>query len=350
MAEGLDAASFEFYEGIRIIIPGALTVGLADAVVRTAHPDGHGLGLTALPTVVAAIVVGLLLYFVDVPTKTPYFRADQPTATLAQFGTPKGGLKIGNLFWVILDREMPPGIKARALYMGSIYRIGYETVCLLALASSLVLSQHLWSTTKVRVAPDKVPLAVWLGIGAAAWLIALAVRVDTKANARRTKEHRAQGRPTGLHRPDLIFVAVAVVAMAGLLVASSWRSMPRWTLVIPAGAALWWWAVRYYKGYSTTAPATRKGSDTRVAASALRAALLLATSNVLLAIATIGSPVLDGWLDRREHALWTATQIVALALVVARGHERQLGGAYATQRTWLEIERDRLKPYFNEDA
>src|SRR5689334_9673491 len=108
MAEGFDAASFEFYEGIRIIIPGALAVGLTDAIVRTAHPNGHGLGLTTLPTLMATVVVGLLLYFVDLPAKTPYYRTDMPTDAMKEFGKPRAN--IVSLFMVMLDTEVPAGI------------------------------------------------------------------------------------------------------------------------------------------------------------------------------------------------------------------------------------------------
>jgi len=350
MAEGLDAASFEFYEGIRIIIPGAIAVGLTDAVVRTAHPSGDGLGLTALPTVVATVVVGLLFYFVDLPAKTPYYRTDMPTGAMADFGRPKSKAHIVSLFLVFLDTEVPAGIKARALYMGSIYRIGYEAICLLALASTFVLSQHLWTATPIRVDLASVPRDALVGSAGAIWLIVLAALGDKKVNTRRKNEKRSEGKPTGTDRSDLTAIAVLVIAYIAMMGASGCVSVPRWALLCPATAAFLCWFLRYYKGYAAKRDTTGEELAKRLPASALRATLLLATCDLLLLLSYVGAPGHRGWLGKYELAAWVAADMVALALVVARGHERQLGGAYTTQRTWLQIERERLvKTYFDTD-
>jgi hypothetical protein len=39
---------------------------------------------------------------------------------------------------------------------------------------------------------------------------------------------------------------------------------------------------------------------------------------------------------------WLTIPVVATILIAARGHERRLGGAYATQRHWLEMNRPRV--------
>jgi hypothetical protein len=44
---------------------------------------------------------------------------------------------------------------------------------------------------------------------------------------------------------------------------------------------------------------------------------------------------------------WYAAALLALILVVARGHEKRLRGAYATQNTWLKLNRsDMIIKYF----
>ncbi len=364
MAEGVDATSFEFYEGIRIILPGALTVGLADAVVRTASADGAGLGLDALPAVVAAILIGLAFHFIDAPAKATAYRTGLPTEALADFGEPRVGKSVANSYFVILDDDMPPGIKARALYMGSMYRIGYEATFLLIVTSTVVLSQALWTRRSIRIDPGANPGPMWIALGALGGAWAFALYAHRMTASRRQATHRQGTEPLPNDwkiDSGVTFVAASVLVMV-FLAATVW-DVARWPLLIPIAIELLHWTYRYSKGYPKSADdrmprrlrrfwsqwrlSRFKELPPAVAPARRRANAVEATRHVALAgafllIALVGAPIHTGWLDRTELLLWLITLVLGVVLVVARGHEVKLGGAYATQRTWLLLNKDKL--------
>ncbi|MCB0908747.1 MAG: hypothetical protein KDB63_16695 [Nocardioidaceae bacterium] len=364
MADGVDATSFEFYEGIRIILPGALTVALADAVVRTASSDGKGLGLDTLPAVIASVLIGLVFYFIDAPTKSTVYRTDQPTATLAEFGTPKDGTTAGNNYFVILDVNMPPGIKARALYMGSMFRIGYEATFLLVVTSAVVLSQPLWTDHRVSYDPGRMPEAAWVGIGAMGVAWGCARYGQWIQASRRGTSHRARTASTrGDIATDGAVSLFAGASFAAILAGAHFWDVARWVLMIPAGIGLLHWTYRYSKGYPKTEAdrawrragrfwsawqetkvrkLPRATAPVRRRASSVEATRALAFSGALLLAAYVAAPSDAGWLSQSELKLWVICFTLGVTLVVARGHEIKLGGAYATQRTWLLLNRDAL--------
>ena len=114
--------SFEFYEGIRIIIPGALIVGLVDALQWTLDPK-HGLSIDTATAVVAAIAFGLLAYFVDLPRQSAFFNRDLPSDLMRKYydehlaNTESDDVQVDhrNAFFVIADELMPAPIRARGL-------------------------------------------------------------------------------------------------------------------------------------------------------------------------------------------------------------------------------------------
>ncbi|MCW2667742.1 MAG: hypothetical protein JWN57_2704 [Frankiales bacterium] len=139
------AGSFEFYEGIRILIPGATAVGLyaaADAtLIGGALPSATGLAALA-----AALLVGLVLHFVDAPSKSLAYSAALPSNLIRDEWpvAPRNGMSVENAFFILVDEEMPQPIRARGLYSGSMYRIGYEINVLLATATVLVFLIEAW--------------------------------------------------------------------------------------------------------------------------------------------------------------------------------------------------------------
>src|SRR6266496_2231217 len=147
MADGLDAASFEFYEGIQIILPGALALGLVYVTFRSFTSTGAGIDLNAASAVFAALLLGLLFYFVDAPAKAAVFQPLQPTDLLISWGKrPREGVSTLNAYFVMLDTVIPAPIRARALYMGSMYRIGFEAVYMLLTWGLVILTAPSWST------------------------------------------------------------------------------------------------------------------------------------------------------------------------------------------------------------
>src|SRR3954468_727036 len=115
--------SFDFYEGIRIVLPGGLLVALFEAVVATTTNAGGVLVSQPALAFAATIGMGLLAYFIDVPSRSAIYLRDLPSNYFEENYAPhlKDWL---NAFFVVSDETMPPGIRARALYMGSMFRIG----------------------------------------------------------------------------------------------------------------------------------------------------------------------------------------------------------------------------------
>src|SRR6266545_2151956 len=118
----VSAGSFEFYEGIRILVPGGVAVGLITAIGNTFGVSGLNLAESIAGALAIALLLGFLAYYVDAPAKAAVFSPDQPTSTLAAWGVePPSGMRLLNVYFVLLDEVMPAPIRARALYMGSIY-------------------------------------------------------------------------------------------------------------------------------------------------------------------------------------------------------------------------------------
>ena len=137
----LDAGSFEFYEGIRILIPGAAVVTAYAAVVATFHLHAPDPSADVLAAIAATVTAGLVLYFIDAPAKAQAFSADElPHVHLAKLDVPRPErMSSQSFYFVLLDELVPAPIRARALYMGSMYRIGFELIYILFLSSVGIL-------------------------------------------------------------------------------------------------------------------------------------------------------------------------------------------------------------------
>src|SRR5688572_8720990 len=134
-ASDVGAASFEFYEGIRIVLPGSFAVALANLAA-------HSLDVSlSLPTsqlvaaILASVAAGLLLYFIDAAARSDTYANDLPSLELSDWGEQPPGFNKENICFVMLDDAFPTTLSSRALYWGSIFRIGFESIYLLAAAS-----------------------------------------------------------------------------------------------------------------------------------------------------------------------------------------------------------------------
>src|SRR4051794_37330359 len=108
-------SSFEFYEGIRILIPGAIAVALYTALSAT-----YGIHVIQPSTdlagaFVAALVVGLVLLYLDFPAKSAaYFAPELPTNALKEWDmVAPSGMSDLNIYFVMLDEAFPAGIRNR---------------------------------------------------------------------------------------------------------------------------------------------------------------------------------------------------------------------------------------------
>src|SRR5205823_5320665 len=95
----------------------------------------------------------------DVPAKAAAYAAPElPDRELSRWNVDAPG-KIGlrNIYFVMLDEAFPPGIRNRALYMGSMFRIGFEAIYVVGGAALVVLAcsaaaPHLGAEHKVTSA------------------------------------------------------------------------------------------------------------------------------------------------------------------------------------------------------
>src|SRR5688500_8855295 len=119
---------FEFYEGIRILIPGTVLVATAEAVLRILSlPFAGAMTESGTTVTLSVFVAGLLLYMLDVGSKSAVFRADQPNGLIREWLDTGEGVPtrtVTRAYFYLLDVYMPANIRSRALYMGSIFRIG----------------------------------------------------------------------------------------------------------------------------------------------------------------------------------------------------------------------------------
>src|SRR5438270_10955811 len=114
--DALGTSGFEFYEGIRILIPGAVVVALY-AAIRATFQLHTASASDALAGFVLALMSGLLLYFIDFSGRSQIYSQAQPHRVLEQWIeerklTPPRGLSATNLYFVLIDTTLPPGIRS----------------------------------------------------------------------------------------------------------------------------------------------------------------------------------------------------------------------------------------------
>jgi len=335
MAEGIDAASFEFYEGIRIFVPGAVAVGLAGGVGVTFDISWLNPTQNSLGAVVAALLVGLVLYFIDAPARAAVIKPLQPTETVRAWKA-RGPLSTLNTYLLLLDTEVPPAIRARALYMGSMFRIGYESIYLVLLGGLTVLLSPIAIYDPSALSLGRAtPTRLWF-MGAAIACYLFALWRHRGGPSLRPPATAVGDVPTVTRNlSDYVVLALAIAAFLGLVVVHE-RVQSR-LILVPCIVVALLWSVRYFRGY----PPSTKGENRRPID--VVHAVLLALIAVLMAMGTqFMAPPRARHLSFYEEAAWCGILIVGLVLITARGHERRLRGAYASQNSWLISNRTRI--------
>lgn len=232
----VDAASFEFYEGIRIVIPGALAGGLLAGIGRTFDLPFLSLTEGPLVAVVGSLLLGMFLYFLDFPKKAAIFNTLQPTDHIIYnwcADKPKRMTTI-NAYFLILDTRAPAAVRARALYMGSMFRIGYESIYMLLAASIVCLSEPLWNfraeITSTRSVTHLVTALVVAGVLLYSWV---GLRKSQESKRAWTKDH-ADLEPVATNQRDIVWLGASALAWLIVLI------LPVSTLakLIPIGVLL----------------------------------------------------------------------------------------------------------------
>ena len=341
MAAGLGGESFDFYEGTRITLPGALLTALIEGTLRSVDPVGPlSIASNPIAALAFAIGAGFLLYFIDVPAKSAVYAYGQPTEVIAGWYPAIQGRNKARLYFAYLDTNVPPLIRTRALYMGTIFRIGFEAILLIAL-----FQYGLWAYAVLKRSEGGwngswayVSALVVLGVIFVGRALASAIRATSRPQWISWKSMRKVLRNT--HR-DLgfwgeAFLLLGVVAMAIGLV---WRS-PSSMYVTLLGAFLVavQWALRFIWGrqiFSRNPPRPIYP---------FTSLLLFATPTAAL-IAEAG--LQTDALNKAASLGWLGASLLVALLISSRGHERRLGGAYASQREWLQLNARTVKSWLD---
>jgi hypothetical protein len=343
----ISSSSFEFYEGLRTLVPGGLAVGLYAAIVQTFGLGGDvtvGHGLAAL---LAALAVGFVLLFLDIPSRAAVFQYQTPERFLRSWKdlAPRDETSHLNIYYEIVDVEMPAGIKTKIYYLGAIYRIGFEGIYVAAAAIPVLVVAVVFPSVGVARGETSSTAIRWLFVAALlshtlVVSIALWSRYDQhrrkeKSSQRGTRIHRWSAVGNDLRREipilDRFVLAVGLGALALNLV-FGWRWAGVAGVALPGAT----WAVRYYRGVSASAGGPRQNLHAVTAT--------LTYGLAALSICAIGARWAPSKspLDAGVVVGWALASLVGGALISARAHERKLLGSYSTQRTWLAGKRDVL--------
>lgn len=334
------ASSFDSYEGIRIFIPGVIAFAAGYSAYQTVSP-GQGASLTAdtLLSFVASLVVGLILYFWDIPARSAAFMERQPTNYLeAQFPDIAPGVLL-TAYLSILNTKMPANLRNRSLYMGSMYRIGVEMILALAIACSVVFGASLFDYGGKTGESGRLVRLLSAAALAVTFMVSLLINKGyERKNAARLRIAPGKGLAAVVdalkHRSMTIYVGGVVVLMLPNLTALASRLSFVWERGISAmGLAICtvYWVQRYVRGDRLEIKDPRKRKRLEAPAAGLLFVLPLILTLVTYppgrsTILQSGAPVTG----------WTAAACLTLVSVMIRGHERKLHGSYAGQTRWLQ--------------
>ena len=360
MVGEVNSSAFEFYEGLRVLIPGGLAVGLYSAIQTTFGTPTADISSNAIAALVVSLFIGLFLLFLDLPSGAAVFSYDAPVALLESWKDlkPAGRATHLNVYYEILDAEVPTGIRNRTHYLGAIYRIGFESVYFSA--TSLGVMGLMIVAPSVGKARDTASQATlrWIFLaGAIAHLGAV-----LSAIGRRYFEHRRKRRPplerlladlsTEIPWADRL-ILVATIA------ATSWFALggPQWLGVFAVTTPTLLWGLRYYGGVrraktplslpggaetSVTLPAPER-QPSRQNLHAVSAAVFFGVAAISVCLCGVGRASAASPLSTSVTIGWVALSLVAGMLVVARSHEKRLLGSYGIQRAWFNQNKKRLE-------
>ena len=240
----IGASSFEFYEGIRIFIPGAAVVGLYAGVVATFGLDAPDPANSFVAAAVSALLAGLLLYFIDYPSRGAAFRSGLPDQELERWEIPRTLNRL-NLYFVLMDTDVPGGIRSRALYMGSMYRIGVELAYLFFLTSMSVLGVALFAPLSGQPESTKsIEPVLWAGAGFFALLLIVTTFLNaSRASSKNEAWKKLLGPIKEFGRSDWALLLISALLIVSQLCIDA-PYLAGAAVVVPGLT----WATRYHRG------------------------------------------------------------------------------------------------------
>ena len=331
-------SSFDSYEGIRIAIPGIIAVSSGQATLTTVAPSFHGsIASQTLTSLVASLLAGLVLYYWDIPARSAAYTERQPTDTLEKEYPDVSSAALVTVYLNLLNTKMPTTMRNRALYIGSMYRIGLEMILSLALASSICIAVSVLDYGAAT--PDDHYIKRLSCAGFIVLTFALGVTINigyerkSASRLRIDAEKTIRSSAVELWRRSSLLYLAGIVLITGpnLKVVSSYTDAGhrRALCIAGMGICMTYWLIRYVQGDR------RADCRKRRRLGSVSSGLLYATP-IALALAIYPA---------RQHSvlntsgrlyLWTAIACVTLLLIMVRGHERKLHGSYSGQTRWLK--------------
>lgn len=339
--------SFAEYEGIRIVIPGLITYGAAVATFRTVAPNEEASLLeNPLTSIVAALAIGLLLYFMDIPARSAAYNSNQPTDFLNdEFPSIRRG-ELLTAYLLLLNTRMPSNTRNRALYMGSMYRIGTEMILAVAIASSTVFGAALLDYGSAR---DSVTVQGHRMAAAFLVIVFIASLWANLAYGPRMWLQRVTNFFVGFCAWSMLFYAIGLALIATPMVANHFQKIPllqhRYVAVFGLSISISYWAWRYIRGRSITEADERR-----------REPLDSPFAGFLFLVPTVLG--LTMYLPGDKNVLsstgvlisWISAAGLVIAMVVIRGHERKLHGVYRGQTRWLKDNLDEVSRFLHVES
>ncbi len=338
----LTGQSFDLYEGIRIIIPGATAVGIGQGISSTISTGDTLLVDSPLGVAFLVVVAGFLLRLVDLPSTSAVYRTGQPEDLIASWASESNRAKRGNppstrvlrrhVFY-LMDVELPPNIRSRSLYQGSIFRIGFEAILMSALSS---IGVWLFVVSEGGDEPTDTSNGVPLG------LVALCALVVGRAFAsvRRMKQGRGSTLAACVAVANEAVKALGVLLTIGFAttVAIAWNA-PRFGAheeeVVIASVVIQTlcWVLLFVRG-------RRRNGQLHFLDPLTSLLLFSFPAATALYYAKFRT---DMSIPQSDESLWLGVMILAPILIAARGHERVLRGSYYEVRHWMQLNEYQLR-------
>jgi hypothetical protein len=336
----VSSSSFQAYEGIRILVPGAVVVTLYGAIVNTFDLAAPSPTENAAASTVGALLVGLFLRFVDLPARSATYRsADLPDRELRSWDidpAPYGGYT--NLFFVMLNASFPATIRDRGLYMGSMFRIGFESIYLIGGTTLAVL---VTTATFPGVGPTRdatTATRVVLYAFAAGCGLVFAGAIAGRYGFRRRRFKRWQAIKEVWKDlagdPQAATNVAVVLGTLGLVFFLRTHNGFAGALAVAVPASMW--ALIYVRGRPS------KPGEPRESVSPPTAVFAYGSACAIGAVEAAARLDSGSTLNTRTALAWGIVGLIPAIVMATRGADRTLIGSYRTERTWLRINREKL--------
>lgn len=373
------------YETLRIFVPGAVAILILDVSVRIATgatllspEEGFAADVvTAIESTatfaVLALVVGLILYLVDLPNRMRLMRGD-PTQGITRpserFGelvreANSGVSAMGrtpyprelelSLSFVFLDKYLPADLHKRIYLFGSLYRIFVDVrimlICAIGIGVPTALANATRETGQASLPFDGTALAAVLMVTAVIGLIGLqgagqAARRTRKAVPGSDGENVVE--PAKLAWTDVIAPAgvLATGAVVATLVALKGPdSHGYWGTVVGIAACALWFGLECGPPGDNPEKWTFRDkciSTVNVRADArpqLPVWFRTVTDLALIVPSLVGATMLNATLGRPPLGalVWGVLAIPAVLIMTVRKHEHRLLSVYQHQNAFLAV-------------